>query len=66
MWSRPSIIKQMSAYRGLKKIKITLGLFGKMSSRSVLTTYDYQYAKTVYDLAKQYGKASLYAGVKLE
>jgi len=41
-------------YRGLSRLKKELGLFGEMSSMSVLITRDHELAYRVYQLASAY------------
>ena len=43
-----------------------MGVFGRMSTQSVLITVDRNMADQVYGLALQYGEAHLYIGKKLD
>ena len=52
--------KRRAFYRKMSKLKKEMGLFGKMSTMSVVTTTDSQMAKQIYDLARKYGNANLY------
>lgn len=54
--------KRRAFYRKLMKLKEKMGLFGKMSTMSVLITADPVMAREVYRLAKEYGSANLYSG----
>jgi hypothetical protein len=58
--------KRMAFYRQLTKIRKQMGLFGKMSTMSVLVTVDRHLAEKVYYLASQYGQANIYVGRKLD
>jgi len=54
--------KRRVFYRRLAKLKEKMGLFGKMSTMSVVITADRALATQIYNLAKKYGKANLYSG----
>lgn len=56
--------KRRAFYRKLSKIKQKMGLFGKMSTKSVLITTDKALAAQTYRLAKTYGRANIYFGVR--
>lgn len=56
--------KRQAFYRQLSKIKQKMGLFGKMSTMSVVVTADRTLATEIYLLAKKYGRANLYLGFR--
>lgn len=56
--------KRRAFYRGLAKLKKQMGLFGKMSTMSVVVTADRTLATEIYLLAKKYGRANLYLGFR--
>ena len=58
--------KRRAFYRHLAKIRKQMGLFGKMSTMSVLITIDRHLAEKVYYLASKYGRANIYVGRKLD
>ncbi len=47
-------------YYHLKKIRKKYGLYGAMSSQSVMLIDDESVAREVYELADKFGQASLY------
>lgn len=54
--------RRRAFYRQLSKLKEKMGLFGKISTNSVVVTTERVLATEVYNLAKTYGKANLYSG----
>ena len=58
--------KRRAFYRHLKELMKKMGLFGEMSTESVLITVDRRLAEKVYFLASQYGQANFYVGWKLD
>lgn len=57
--------KRRAFYRRLSKLKEKINLFGKMSTKSVVTTTDRALATQIYNLAKTYGgKANFYFGFR--
>lgn len=67
-WDIPSepTSKRRAFYRHLEKLKLNLGLFSKMSTKSVLVTIDRRLAQRVYNLASQYGVANIYIAKELD
>jgi len=58
-WDIPSE-KRVLFYYHLGKIKKKYGLYGVMSSQSVMLVDDESIAREVYELANRYGQANLY------
>jgi len=51
-------------YRALKKLRKERGIYGAMSTQSVLITNNRELATAVHSLASQYGRSHLYKAVE--
>jgi len=64
-WDIPAKKKRMFYYH-LMKLKKKYGLFGNMSTMSVMVVDNVEVARAVHNLAKEYGESHLYEAKEIE